>query len=310
MRARIRTISWEADGINVYALTPLAGEHFAPFTAGGHINVSLKDGLTRSYSLLNDPAQTDRYEIGVQHAPDSRGGSRHIHEVWRVGDVLEISDPRNNFPLHEDAPLTVMIAGGIGITPMLSMIARLDALGRDWRLHYVCRQREKAPFLPWLERHPKVELFFDEEPEGVRLDIQAVLASTPLDAHLYCCGPARMLAAFEDLTASRPPGHAHWEYFSAETELATDGGYTLELSRSGKTIQVEAGDTMLDALLSAGVNVGFACSEGICGTCEVRVLAGVPDHRDQFLTDEEKARNQAVMVCCSGSKTPKLVLDL
>jgi vanillate O-demethylase ferredoxin subunit len=310
MKARIRAIRWEAEGINAYLLEPLAGELFPTFTAGAHINVQLAPGLSRSYSLANDPAERNRYEIAVQHALAGRGGSRHIHENWRVGQVVEISEPRNNFPLNENASRTILIAGGIGITPMLSMIARLEALGRPWELHYVARRRELAGYIDLVDRYLPVEVVFDGEPGGQSLDMQGIIASAPPDAHIYCCGPSGMLKTFEVMTASRPPGTAHVEYFSADAEIASDGGYVIELRRSGKTVEVQAGETMLDALLSAGVEVGFACSEGVCGSCRVGVLDGVPDHRDYFLTSEEKTANRSVMVCCSGSRTPKLVLDL
>jgi len=310
MRTRLRTIRWEADGINSYLLEPMPGETLPTFDAGAHIDLQLAQGLTRSYSLVNDPATTDYYEIAVHHAIDGRGGSRHIHENWRVGEILEVSAPKNNFPMDERASHTVLIAGGIGITPMLPMIARLEALGKPWELHYVAANRHRAAYVDRVEDYEQAELIFDGETTGVRLDLKAITAAAPAHAHLYCCGPGGMLDAFVALCADRPKDHVHIEYFSAETELAVEGGYTLELRKSGKTIAVEEGETMLDALLSAGVNVGFACSEGVCGTCEVRVLDGVPDHRDHFLSEDEKAANKAVMVCCSGSKTANLVLDL
>jgi vanillate O-demethylase ferredoxin subunit len=314
MRARIRSIRWEADGINAYSLEPLPGEHLPPFEAGAHIDVrlpiALPSTMARSYSLINSPAERDRYEIAVQRATDGRGGSRYIHEHWRAGDILDIAEPRNNFPLEEKAHHTVLIAGGIGITPMLSMIARLEALGRSWELHYVVGARSRAAFLDRLSRYDAVRFVCHEDPGVVRLDMQSIIAAAPPQAHIYCCGPARMLAAFESLSASIPEGHAHKEYFSADTVVATEGGYVVELHRSGQTVPVAAGETMLDALLMAGANVAFACTEGVCGTCEVKVLDGVPDHRDHFLTEQQKASNRMVMVCCSGSKTSKLVLDL
>jgi ferredoxin-NADP reductase len=310
MRARLRSISWEAEGINSYKLVSLDGEPLPPFDPGAHIDVQLTPGLSRSYSLVNDPAEHDYYEIAVHHAIDGRGGSSHIHENWRCGEILEISTPKNNFPMDENAPYTVLIAGGIGITPMLPMIARLEALGKKWELHYVASSRERAAYVDRVESYEQATFNFHDGDTGTRLDLKAICSAAPVDAHLYCCGPAGMLDAFVEVNKDRPKGHAHIEYFSAETELATDGGYTLDLRRSGKKIVVEAGETMLDALLSAGVDVGFACAEGVCGTCEVRVLEGIPDHRDHFLSEEDKQANRAIMVCCSGAKTATLVLDL
>lgn len=310
MRARLKNICWQAEGINSYLLYPMPGEVFPPFEPGAHIDVQLSPGLARSYSLVNDPAIRGYYEIAVHHAIDGRGGSKHIHEQWRVGQVLEISAPKNNFPMVEDASHTVLIAGGIGVTPMLPMIARLEKLGRTWELHYVAATPDRAAYVDRVEEYPQVEIAFDGVPGGQRLDLKAICGRAPADAHLYCCGPSGMLDAFVAINADRPKGHAHIEYFSAETELATDGGYALECVRSKKRIVVEEGETMLDAMLSAGIDVGFACSEGICGTCQVKVLDGVPDHRDHFLTEDEKAANSAIMVCCSGSKSATLVLDI
>lgn len=310
MQARIRTIRWEADGINSYILEPVTDKLMPAFEPGAHVDVQLEAGLSRSYSLVNDPTIRGYYEIAVHHAIDGRGGSKHIHEKWRVGQVVEVSAPKNNFPMVEDASHTVMIAGGIGITPMLPMIARLEKLRKTWELHYVAASPDRAAYVDRVEGFDNVEIAYDGVPGGRRLDLKAICAAAPADAHLYCCGPTGMLDAFVATNSDRPKGHAHIEYFSAETELATEGGYTLELVKSGKTIEVAEGETMLDALLGAGVDIGFACAEGVCGTCQVGVLDGVPDHRDHFLTDEEKAANTSIMVCCSGSKSPNLVLDI
>jgi ferredoxin-NADP reductase len=309
MQARIRAVRWEAEDILSFRLEPLAGEHFPVFTAGAHVDVALQPGLARSYSLLNDPADRDAYEVGVQLDPASRGGSTHIHAQWRAGQVIEVSAPRNNFPLKEDARRTILIAGGIGITPMLSMIAQLERLGRSWELHYGARSRCRAAFIDRLETMDNVHVTIDDEPDTPRLDLRRLIGSAPEGSHLYCCGPAGMLTAFREQGA--PLGdRLHFEYFSAETEIASEGGFRLQLQRSGKVVEVNPGETMLDALLNAGVDVGFACSEGICGSCRVSVLDGVPDHRDHFLTQEEKDSNGAVMVCCSGARTPTLTLDI
>jgi len=310
MDLRIRQIRYEAEDINSYLLEPVGGGLLPAFDAGAHIDVEIVPGLARSYSLVNDPARRGAYEIAVHRSPTSRGGSQRIHAEWRVGQTLQVTGPRNNFPLEESAAHTVMIAGGIGITPMLPMIARLERLGRKWELHYVAATPERAAYVEQVEAFGQANVVFDGIPAGARLDLARICGAAPADAHLYCCGPTGMLDAFVQINADRPRDHVHIEYFTAETELATEGGYLLELSRSGKSIAVKEGETMLDALLSAGVNVGFACAEGICGSCEVKVLDGVPDHRDHFLSDEEKAANGSIMVCCSGAKTPKLVLDL
>lgn len=309
MQLRIRSARWEADHILGFRLEPLRGESLPSFAAGAHVEVTLQPGLKRSYSLLNDPAEQDAYEIGVQLDPESRGGSQHIHEHWRPGQVIEVSEPRNLFQLDEGAGHSILIAGGIGITPMLSMVQRLKGLGRSWELHYAVRSRNRAAFLERLEKLSNVKVTIDDEPSTARLDLKALLSATPSDAHVYCCGPAGMLAAFRE-HGGWLGERMHFEYFASDATVACDGGYRLQLRRSSKVIDVAAGETMLDALLGAGVDVGFACYEGVCGSCRVGVLDGVPDHRDQFLTQAEKDANNAVMTCCSGARTPTLTLDI
>lgn len=309
-RVRLREIRMQAEGINSYVLEALPGQALPAFEPGAHIDVQLSPGLVRSYSLSSNPDERRFYEIAVHRTNDSRGGSRHIHENWRVGDTIEIVTLKNNFPLVEEANHTVLIAGGIGITPMLPMIDRLEKLGRTWELHYVAASPDRAAYVERLSGMPQARIAFDGVPGGQRLDLKAICDAAPEDAHLYCCGPAGMLDAFVEINSARRPGHAHIEYFSAETDFAKDGGYTIELARSGKSLVVNKGESILDTLLSAGVGVGFACSEGVCGSCLVDVLDGVPDHRDHFLSDQEKDANKRIMVCCSGSKTSRLVLDL
>lgn len=314
LELRLRSVTWEAEDINSYEFVAVAGL-LPAFEAGSHLDLHLPDGLVRSYSLLNDPRDRERYVVAVHNDLNSRGGSRQVHKTLRVGAILRASTPRNSFPLHEDAPYSVLIAGGIGITPLLCMVERLATLGRPWRLHYATSTRARCAFRPHLEHlagdNPgRLHIVHDGEPGGERLDLPALVAAAPADAHLYCCGPAPMLAAFGQAAASRSATHVHVEHFAAHEEAATDGGYAVVLGRSRRRVPVAPGQTMLAALLDAGASVNYSCSEGVCGTCETRVLSGVPDHRDNFLTDDERAANATVMVCCSGSKTPELILDL
>jgi vanillate O-demethylase ferredoxin subunit len=253
--------------------------------------------------------------IGVNKDAASRGGSRFIHESVKVGDLITISSPRNNFALDENATHSVLIAGGIGITPVLSMVRRLEKLGRSWELYYAARTRFTAAFLDKLNTlrpnvHVNLHVNFDQEPSGRMLDLEAILKTVPNDAHVYCCGPIPMLEAFEAAVQSRPSNHVHVEYFKAKEAPAAEGGFEVQLIRSKRTITVLPGKTILDALLDAGVNASYACAEGVCGTCETKVLEGVPDHRDLFLSKEEQAENKTIMICCSGSKSSRLVLDL
>jgi tetrachlorobenzoquinone reductase len=316
LQVRVRATTYEARSILGFELVPLDPAIPLPvFTAGAHIDLHLPGGLLRSYSLLNDPQETHRYRIGVNLDAHSRGGSRHMHEQLRTGAVLTISAPRNLFAMDESSPFNVFIAGGIGITPMLSMIARSQALGTPWRLHYAARTREHAGFLDLLATYQgqsgaDVQLNFDQESGGRMLDLNAVVAAMPAGAHVYACGPAPMLKAYEQATASLPPERVHREYFAASEAAATEGSYTVTLARSQRTLQISPGQTLLDGLIAIGAEPTFSCQQGICGTCEVKVLEGTPDHRDMVLTEAEQAANDRMMVCCSGAKSARLVLDL
>lgn len=314
-RVRIKRISFEAESINSYELAALADGELVPFTAGSHIDLHLPNGMIRSYSLVNDQSERNRYVVAVNNDAASRGGSRFIHESFRPGDVITISHPRNNFTLQENAAHSVLIAGGIGITPIFSMIRRLNALGRSWELFYAARTRVAAAFLDELHAlrctaHPNLHLNFDQEQSGRMLDLSAIVRGASPDAHLYCCGPVPMLEAFEAATQGWLAGQVHVEYFKAKEKPAAEGGFEVKLARSNRTVAVEAGKTILNALLDAGIAANYACTEGVCGTCETRVIEGVPDHRDLFLGKEEQATNKTMMICCSGSKSSTIVLDL
>ncbi|GKQ49403.1 PDR/VanB family oxidoreductase [Bradyrhizobium sp. Ce-3] len=309
----VKRIGYEAERINSYELVARTGGELAPFTAGSHIDLQLPNGMIRSYSLVNDQRERHRYVIAVNKDAESRGGSSFVHDSVRVGDIMTISRPRNNFALHEEADHSVLIAGGIGITPLLSMIRRLEAIGRCWELFYAARTRAAAAFLDeldTLERGSRIHLDFDDERSGRLFDLPAIVGNASAHTHLYCCGPVPMLTAFEAATADRPADHVHVEYFQARETPATEGGFDVKLARSNRTIAVERGKTILDALLDAGITANYACTEGVCGTCETRVIEGTPDHRDQFLSKEEQAANKSVMICCSGAKSRTLVLDL
>lgn len=310
---RVKRICYEAENINSYELVLPGGGDLAAFTAGSHIDLHLQNGMVRSYSLVNDQDERHRYVIAVNKDGSSRGGSSFVHETIKAGDIIAISTPRNNFALREDAERSVLIAGGIGITPLMSMIRRLERLARPWQLFYAARTRRAAAFLDDLRSirpNARVHTDFDDERAGQVFDLAAVVARVPADAHVYCCGPLPMLDTFERAAAGRPADHVHVEYFQAKEAPALDGGFEVRLAKSDRTIAIEPGKTILDAVLDAGVSANFSCSEGVCGTCETRVIEGIPDHRDLFLSPEEKAANKTIMICCSGSKSPTLVLDL
>ena len=309
IEVRLTAVRYAARDTHLFEFSRLDGATLPGATPGAHIDLHLPSRLIRQYSLVEAAPAPRHYTVGIKRDPASRGGSCFIHDELRVGHTLTISAPRNNFPLAEDAPFTVLFAGGIGITPIWSMVQRLVALGRPWQLYYACRSRADMAFLAPLSAMPQAHLHFDEEIGGV-LDVAARVAAVRKDAHLYCCGPAPMLQAFEAATADWPRAQVHVEYFTAKQEPATAGGFVVELARSHREFVVPPGTSILQVLLDAGVDVDYSCELGICGACEQRVLAGIPEHRDSILTDEEQASNTKVMICCAGCKSERLVLDL
>lgn len=314
MALTVQSVEDVALGVKKFVLADRNGNPLPGFEAGSHIEIILPNGITRAYSLLNSPTETSRYVIAVHKSPDSAGGSLYMHEVLGAGDTVRAAPPRNNFELVETAAHACLIAGGIGITPILSMIHRLCQLGRSWELHYCARTREHAAFAGLLAELAKssgnaVRFYFDLEPNGSRLDIGAVVAAACEGTHLYCCGPKAMLTNFEEATQALRD-RAHVEYFEAKGPAAREGGFVVVLEKSGLTLTVPPGASILDVVGDAGVSVSSSCREGICGTCETRVVEGVPDHRDALLSDAEKQANRTMMICCSGSKSGRLVLDL
>jgi ferredoxin-NADP reductase len=309
----------EANGVISLELGPAEGAPaFPSFTAGAHIDLHLPNGLVRSYSLLNPQGNSQRYIVAVLHDRNSRGGSRYVHEQLRVGTVLSISAPRNNFPLHEDAEHSVLVAGGIGITPMLCMLDRLVELNRQVDVIYCARSRREAAFIERIEvaahaANVRVTWHFDDEC-GAPPKLEEMLAGRPAHTHFYCCGPGPMLDAFEKACDTLAYTNFHIERFSAAPfaggSATVQEGYKVELQRSKKILDVPAGSSLLDVLLAAGLRHDFSCREGVCGACETTVLAGEVDHRDSILGKAERASNKTMMVCVSGCKKGPLVLDL
>ncbi len=309
LRVRVKAVVWETDDIRLFDLQPTDGVALPPFTAGAHVDLCLPSGPVRSYSLVNAQSERHRYLIGVSRDRASRGGSAWLHDTLRCGDVLTVQPPRNNFSLDETAPFTVLVAGGIGVTPMMSMIKRLTALRASWHLHYGARTRRTAAFMEDLAAFSdRVDMRFEDE--AGRLDVRAIVAGAPPGSHFYGCGPSGLMAAFATATADVPARRVHLEYFTAREPAATEGGFVVELARSGRAVAVQAGQSILDALKAAGIVVAHSCEQGVCGTCEVGIVSGIADHRDTILTESERAEGKTMMICCSGAKSAKLVLDL
>lgn len=304
-----------ATDICVFELVTHDGNALPAFTAGAHIDVQIGDGTTRQYSLCNDPRETHRYVIGVLREPQSRGGSIAMHAL-ETGDGLRISAPRNHFALVPDARDSVLLAGGIGITPLLSMAESLHGRSQRFELHYCTREPARAAFREQIEGSslgPHVRLYFDSDPEDRRANLPAIIGLPNAGRHLYVCGPAGFIDAV--LSAARalewPESHVHKEYFAAATPPQIDGGaFRIRLASTGQVVEVGEHESVVESLAAAGVTIPTSCEQGVCGTCLTRVLSGQPDHRDVYLTDEERAANDQFLPCCSRSRTAELVLDL
>ncbi|WP_248732495.1 PDR/VanB family oxidoreductase [Pseudomonas sp. MWU13-2517] len=305
----------EAQDICSYELARVDGNLLPAFSAGAHIDVHLPGGLIRQYSLCNHPEERHRYLIGVLKDPASRGGSRSLHEQVHPGSRLTISEPRNLFPLVHAARRSVLFAGGIGITPILCMAERLAHTGADFELHYCARAGERAAFVQRLKASSfaeRVFLHFDEQPHTA-LNAAEVLAAPADDVHLYVCGPGGFMQHVLD--SARALGWRedclHREYFSAApVDGSLDGRFSVQLGSSGEVFEIPADKSVVQVLESHGIEIPVSCEQGICGTCLTRVLEGLPEHRDLFLTEQEQALNDQFTPCCSRSKTPLLVLDL
>ena len=317
LNALVHTMRYEADGIVRVEFRPASPEvDFPAFEAGSHIDLHLPNGLVRSYSLCNPSTDRQRYVVGVLNDRKSRGGSRYVHQQLRVGMTLAISQPRNNFRLEEGAAHSVLVAGGIGVTPIWCMLQRLAAIGKPAELIYCARSRKESAFGEAIaalaaEKGIALTWHFDEE-KGGPPDLAGLLGGKGADSHYYCCGPTPMLDNFEKTCAQLGLANAHIERFAAvhvEAPSATQS-YLVECARSGKTVEVPPGKSILDSLIDAGLNPDHSCKEGVCGACETKVLDGEVDHHDGILTKLERASNKTMMICVSGCKRGPLVLDI
>lgn len=297
-------------------LTPADGSPLPRWEPGAHIEVVLPSGLIRHYSLCGDPADRRSHTIAVLRERDGRGGSHEVHELLHEGSVLQVSDPRNHFRLV-DADRYLFIAGGIGITPILSMIRAVQGQGSAWQLVYGGRTRHSMAFLDEIGRFPQsaVEIFTDDE-TGYP-DIDAVIKSAAPGTAVYTCGPPGLLRTVEASCSDLPPSSSlHVERFSAgdpaqpAQATAATTAIDVELRRTGTVLRVEPPQTILDAVLDVAPGVAYSCQEGYCGSCETTVLDGVPLHRDTVLSDEEADSGRTMMICTGWSRTPRLVLDL
>ncbi|GAA2572614.1 PDR/VanB family oxidoreductase [Streptomyces roseoviolaceus] len=295
-----------ADGVLALTLRHPLGEPLPDWEPGAHIDVVLGPGLERQYSLCGDPADRSAWRIAVLREPDGRGGSAHVHEQVGPGAKVRVRGPRNNFSL-EPAPRYRFVAGGIGITPILPMLAAAEASGAEWTLLYGGRTRRSMAFGEELGRYGDRVTIAPEDETGL-LDLPSVLDDVPEGTLVYCCGPGPLLDAVE---ARSPSGVLRVERFRPkERETGGDTEFEVELAQSGRTLTVAPDVSVLDTVRAAGIEVLYSCAEGTCGTCETDVLEGEPDHRDSVLTDDERAAGETMLICVSRCRGKRLVLDL
>ncbi|MBN3785526.1 PDR/VanB family oxidoreductase [Burkholderia sp. Ac-20353] len=306
-----------ADDILGYELASLSEAPLPKFEAGAHIDVHLPGGLVRQYSLYDLPDERSRYRIGVLRDPRSRGGSVALHEDVQAGDTLTISVPRNHFALHGGPDQSILFAGGIGITPILCMAQQLTRESRPFKMHYCGRSLSRMALVDRVREMAlgnDLQVHIDDGPPEQRLDARASIGVPSPDKRLYVCGPAGFMDHI--LQTARELGwsdtHLHREYFAGPKIESSDedAPFEIEIRSCGKVIRVAADQTPANAPLDAGFALPLSCEQGVCGTCMTRVLDGEPDHRDLYLTDDERSRNDCFMPCCSRFKSKRLVLDL
>lgn len=326
-RVRVRSITYQGGYINAYEVVDPEGHDLPPFTAGAYIDLFFRDGRVRQYSLCNDPSERHRYVFAVQREDQGRGGSIAIFRKLHVGRILTISEPRNNFPLVEDAERHLLLAGGVGATPMMAMIHRLRAIGADFTMHYCTRSPEKTPFRDDLAELVAAGLVTIHHDGGIPrngLDMAALLESYRPGTHLYYCGPTGFMRAAEAASAQWPKEAVHFEYFTVppadaapavapgavgdQPEDAIGVGFQVKIASTGAVYDVPSDKSIVDVLRDHGFDIETSCEAGLCGTCRTRYLDGEPEHGDYILDDEEQA--EYVMICSARSRTPLLVLDL
>ncbi len=298
-----------ADGVVALTLRHPDGAPLPAWEPGAHVDLELRPGMVRQYSLCGDPADRATWRVAVLREPAGRGGSAYVHDHLRPGDRMRIAGPRNTFALVE-AKRYVFIAGGVGITPILPMLAAAERSTSDWRLVYGGRTRASMAFREPLGREYGDRVGVRPQDETGLLDLDALLSEPEEGIAVYCCGPEPLLAAVERRCARWPVGALHVERFVPRPDAAPRAAFEVELARSGRVLAVPPDRSVLEVVEAAGVAVLSSCREGTCGTCETDVLAGAPEHRDSLLTPEERAAGETMMICVSRSKGGRLVLDL
>jgi ferredoxin-NADP reductase len=302
-----------ADDVVGLVLEEPSGVDLPDWNPGAHIDLMLTDSLIRQYSLCSSPTDRRRWKVGVLLDPNGRGGSKHVHHELQQGSKIQVRGPRNHFPLQR-AERYQFIAGGIGITPIMPMIEAAEADEADWHLLYGGRQRSSMAFIDELSKYGEQVTIWPQDERGL-LDLPGILGNPRDDTLVYCCGPEGLLSAVEEVCQSWPKTALHVERFAAkpDAQMSSDDAidnFQVVCQRSGITVDVGPGESILEAVRGKGISMLASCMEGICGTCETAVLEGSPDHRDSVLSDDEKAENDCMMICVSRSLSEKLVVDL
>ena len=315
LKVRVERIRQEAADIKSFRLMAVDASALPPFSPGSHIDVHV-GGLVRQYSLCNNPATADHYVIAVKREAESRGGSLAMHEHVREKDVLTISPPRNNFSLRQGATQSLLLGGGIGITPLLSMARHLRTAGLAFQLQYFTRSIDCTAFHDELSAQAwknHVVFHYALDPAALKTYLRKLLWEHSAGMHLYVCGPRPFMELVQDVAAATwPPDSVHVEYFSADPQALAGPRSTFQvrLARTGTTCLVKDDQSIVSALQQVGVEIPTSCEQGVCGTCLTGVLAGEPDHRDAYLTEEEKACNDKILPCVSRARSQSLTLDL
>jgi ferredoxin-NADP reductase len=310
-RVHVASIDRQADGVVSLQLRSEDGCSLPGWAPGAHIEIELGGGLVRHYSLCGSPDDSSNWRIAVFREPASRGGSKALHEGVRQGDVISVKGLRNNFALAE-SDRYLFIAGGIGVTPILPMVREVAARGKPWSLTYGGRTRTSMAFVEELREFPGGDLHIVPQDEYGLLDLDGLLSRPRADTSIYCCGPGPLLDAVEQRCESWPSGALHVERFTPRQRVDTrlDGEFDVELVRSGRRLRVPDDKSLLEVLEEAGLAIDNSCRAGICGTCEVRVVDGIPEHNDDVLSDDERASNQVMLPCVSRSRSAVLAVDL
>jgi len=311
MKLRVTRNDAIADGINLFEFRDAGGSELPQFSAGAHIAIHVPNGMLRKYSLCNDPAERDRYQVAVKREVNGRGGSCSLIDDVKAGDELTVVAPVNDFGLPPRAQDFLFIAGGIGVTPMMAMIRQVIAEGKRFRLYYCTRSPETTAFLEELSApqfKDMVTIHYDQGNPSRSLDLRPILAERKNREHLYCCGPRPLMEAVRAMTDHWSPTAVHFEAFSeAETHKPDDRPFKVRLARSGTVLDVSTSTTILEVLREHGLEVPSSCETGTCGTCRTKLLAGEADHRDLVLAEHE--RKGTIMICVSRGRGDEITID-